>query len=461
MTASRRDFLRNSGLVVMAGAGFLTTDQWLRGADAGSSPGSTRSDSEGDRRETPTVVTIFLRGGADALNALVPYGEDAYYKARPKIAVPAAPKNGKAVLKLSPKIGRDYFGLNPYLDGIHALVEAGDCVPVINVGSPDGTRSHFSAQDYMERGAPGNPRVTTGWLNRYLQLTRKQTDAPLRGLCAEALLPRALRGPYPVLAGANKAQDMRLFEDLYSPDNLVNQTAREGANADHGSRLDSLNADDPKKAKQMTSDTVRDVISDSGTNAVARLKALDAAMAAATKGDYPAGRLGAQLRTIAQVIKANVGLEVAQADFDGWDHHSDQGDVNGKYSRMLKTLSDCIVAFHKDLGPRMSKTLILVMSEFGRTVEENGSMGTDHGRGGWMLAVGKNLNGGKFYGTWKTMEDLADARFQPVHTDFRAVMAESMMKLFGVDPVKAAALFPGYRPAAKDYLNFMKPVKSV
>src|SRR4051812_29474066 len=352
MGASRRDFLKNSGLMIMAGSAFLTTEQWLRGADgqaendflnkfknkplpgAGSSSagpsGSSSSGPRDARLESPTVVTIFLRGGGDSPNAFVPYGDDGYYKARPTIAIPIQPKNGKAVIQFDKKMGGDMFGMNPYFEGLKPLVEAGDVVPILNVGSPDGTRSHFSAQDYMERGAPGNRLVTSGWLNRYLEMTKKQTDAPLRGLCAEALLPRALRGPYPVLAGGNSTQDMELFEDLYAPNNLINQTARDGAGIEHGSSLDTLNSD-PKKPKQLTSDWVRDVISESGTNAVIRIKALERAMSTVTTGDYPGGHLGHQLRTIAQVIKANVGLEVAQADYGGWDHHSDQGDVDGRH----------------------------------------------------------------------------------------------------------------------------------
>ena len=344
------------------------------------------------------------------------------------------------------------------MEGIKKLMEEGDCVSIMNVGSPDGTRSHFSAQDYMERGAPGDPRVSSGWLNRYLTLTRKATDAPLRGLCAETLLPRALRGPYPVLAGGNRTEDMELFEDLYAPNNLINQTARDGANMEHGNSLDQLNAD-PKKPKQLTADWVRDVISESGTNAVARIKALEAAQATVSTGDYPGGGLGHQLRTIAQVIKANVGLEVAQADYGGWDHHSDQGDVDGRHSRMLKYLSDCMVAFHTDLGDRMKKVVVLVMTEFGRTIQENGAMGTDHGRGGFMLAMSKSLNGQKFYGTWKGIEDSLEGRYQKVNTDYRAVMAETVMKLCNVDPIKAGTIFPNYKPSPKDYLNFMKQVK--
>jgi len=350
--------------------------------------------------------------------------------------------------------------MNPYFAGLQPLIDAGHCVPVLNVGSPDGTRSHFSAQDYMERGTTGKVPTTTGWLNRYLTLTKKQTDMPLRGLSASTLLPRALRGPYPVLAGGNRCDEMGLFEDLYAPNNLINQTSREEANVEHGSRLDQMTANDPnRKVKQFTSENARELIAESGTNAVLRIKALEMAMATQSSGDYPGGGLGHQLRTIAQVIKANVGLEVAQADYGGWDHHSDMGDVDGRYSRMLKYLSDCIVAFYNDLGPRMEKTIILVMTEFGRTIHENGSNGTDHGRGGYMLAVSKSLNGGKMYGTWEPIEKAAGGRFQAVNTDYRAVMAETVMKLFNVDPIKAGTIFPGYKPAPKDYLNFMKQVK--
>jgi uncharacterized protein (DUF1501 family) len=237
MSLSRRDFLSNSGLAIMGGAaGLMTTQQWLHGADL-INPTAAPSVKDDDRTK-PTIVTIFLRGGADSLNAFVPYGDDLYYSYRPRIAVPVKPKRSKGVLKLDKKIGLDYWGINPYMESIKPLIEAGQLVPIVNAGSTDGTRSHFSAQDYMERAAPGDPHVTHGWLNRYLEATRKATDAPLRGVCAMTLLPRALRGSYPVLAGANRTEQMDLFEELYSGKNLANQTAREEANMEHGSRLD-------------------------------------------------------------------------------------------------------------------------------------------------------------------------------------------------------------------------------
>ena len=214
--------------MIMAGAaGAMSTEQWLRGADL-VSPTKVPAPG-GDDRTKATIVTIFLRGGADSLNAIVPYGDDAYYQYRPRIAVPIKAKRDKAVLKLDKKMGNDYWGINPYMESIKPLIDAGQFVPIVNAGSVDGTRSHFSAQDYMERAAPGDPHVTHGWLNRYLEATKKATDAPLRGICAMTLLPRALRGSYPVLAGANRTEQMDLFEELYSAKNLANQTARDEA----------------------------------------------------------------------------------------------------------------------------------------------------------------------------------------------------------------------------------------
>jgi uncharacterized protein (DUF1501 family) len=274
------------------------------------------------------------------------------------------------------------------------------------------------------------------------------------------LLPRSLRGEYPVLAGANRTENMELFEDLYAPNNLINQTARDGVNMEKGSRLEDRPMDD-KKQRQLTSDWARDVISDSGTNAVVRIKALEAAMAQPTGGNYPGGGLSHQLATIAKVIKANVGLEVAQADYGGWDHHADLGEADGKHANMLKHLSDSIAAFLEDLGPRSEKVTVMVMSEFGRTVHENGSNGADHGRGGMMLLAGGPIKTNKILGKWKGVADMV-GDYLPVYTDFRAVYAEAIYKMFGFDAFKPDAvvkMFPDYKPKQTDYLDFMNPIK--
>jgi len=342
---------------------------------------------------------------------------------------------------------------------LHALYEQKILAPIVCVGSPHGTRSHFRAQDYMERAAPGNDRVTQGWLNRYLAATKRPFDAPLRGLSARSLVPRALRGQYPVLAGNNRTEQMDMFEDLYAPDNLVNQTARDGAGMQTGSRLDEIPTAEAlreRARKLRTADEARDIITESGTQAVERIKALDKASGTPLRAQWPSGSLAAQLRTIAKVIKANVGLEVAQADYNGWDHHAGQGGVDGRTSRMLGHLTECLVAFNAELGAeRAKKVLVLTMTEFGRTLRENGNSGTDHGRGGFMLAMGGMLKGPKFYGEWNGLDDAARGRYQPVHTDFRAVFAEAITKLFHIDPFQLD-IFPEYRAAQDDYLDFME-----
>ena len=469
---SRRDFLRSSGMVIMGGAaGFFTAEQFVRGESPfslgssktnipGGGAGASANSSPVDdavslEKQRPTLVTIFLRGGADSLNAFVPYGDDNYYKFRPGIAItPQASKGGAGVTKIK---NNSYWGLNPGLASILPLFEEGVLVPIINVGSPHDTRSHFSAQDYMERGAPGNAKVTNGWLNRYLEASKKPFDAPLRGLSAQSLLPRALRGDYPVLAGDNHTEHMELFADLYAPQNMENMIAREGAGPTSGSRLDSRpNADGPNKL--LTADMTRDIITLSGTNAVSRIKALDKAAATPSDASYPAGGLGHQLRTIAKVIKANVGLEVAQADYGGWDTHRGQGGADGNHAKMLNHLASNLLAFREDLGKRMDKVMVLVMSEFGRTVHENGSQGTDHGRGGFMIAMGNMIQGGKFMGIHKGLDDLEHGRFQPVHTDYRTVFAESITRLFHFDPF-ASQLFPGYKGDASSFIGFSKQMK--
>jgi uncharacterized protein (DUF1501 family) len=453
MSQSRRDFLKASGMVIMAGAaGYLGTDEFVRGqfANYGAShPGATANS-----RQRPTLVTIFLRGGADALNAFVPYGDALYYKHRTRIALyPTAAKKGQEV-GVIPIRNSAYWGMNSSMAPLTPLIEQGVLMPFMNVGSIDGTRSHFSAQDNMERASLSHSGVTSGWLNRYLEATKKPYDAPLRGLTAQNLVPRALRGSYPVLAGNNRTEQMDLFEDLYSNKNLVNMTARDGSGEERGSRLDDTGYKPEEHA--LTSDMERDTIALSGSNSVERIKALEKAEETATEADYPRGGLADQLRTIAKVIKADVGLEVAQADFGGWDTHSAQGGAGGRHARMLGELSAALVAFNKDLGSRMDRTLVLVMSEFGRTVDDNGAGGTDHGRAGFMIAMGNMVQGkDPVGGVWKGMGELETDRFLPVHTDFRAVYAESLTRLFHVDPFQTGIL-PGYKAGLADFPNFMK-----
>jgi uncharacterized protein (DUF1501 family) len=464
MASSRRDFLSQSGMVALGAYGAMSMSEMH--AQAQSTPTDPNKPVDPDAwRQKPTLVCIYLRGGADALHAFVPVEEASYYKFRPSIAIPAKGKgNRPGALSLATAENKGtYWGMNPHMKSLLPLWEKGMVAPIMNVGSPDGTRSHFEAQDYMERGAPGNKRITQGWLNRYLYLSRRKTDAPLRALSARSLLPRALRGQYPVLAGNNKTQEMDTFEELYAKGNMVNKTKREGGVGQKGSSLFEIpNADGAAKEmkRKLTAEWARDVITESGTQAIERIKALESAQSQPTTGNYPRGGLSGQLRTIAKCIKANVGMEVAQADYGGWDSHRGQGDVNGNVSRKLGHVADCISAFMTDLGDRNNKVRVLVMSEFGREVKENGAKGTDHGRGGFMLAVGgeKVMNGGKMYGQWKGLGDLNYGRFQPVRTDFRTVFSEALVNMFEFKAFDGK-MFPGYRGNEQNFLGFMNKVE--
>ncbi len=459
MNASRRDFLKSSSLVIgaSAAAGFTASQKPLFGADTEDPEYSKKKGW--NQKDMPTLVTIFLRGGADALNVLVPFGDPLYYKYRPSIGIAARDtKNKKGCIQLN----SDYFGMNPAVASLMPMFNEGSAAIINNVGSKHGTRSHFDAQDYMERAAPGIKSMQEGWLARYLRQTQKPTDEPLRGLAPNRLLPRSMRGRYPVLAGYNNTEQMQTFEALYAQTNMVNMTAREGARV-RGSTLADRNNDDSQsggkivmRKKLRTSEAARDIIAESGTNSVARIKALKNALATQKNtARYPRGGLGRQLSTIAKVIKANVGLEVAAADYGGWDHHANQGDVNGRMSTQLKHVSDSIAAFNEDLGPLMESVVVLTMSEFGRTVRENGSNGTDHGHGGFMFAVGGPVQGKKLYGKWIGLEQLNRGRYLPTTTDFRTVFGECLSKLFYFDYQKEK-FFPKYASGASKQLGFLK-----
>jgi uncharacterized protein (DUF1501 family) len=436
----------------------MGTDQFIY---AGEESTAGAPPAAGDEKQKATIITIFLRGGADALNAVVPYGDDNYYQARPRIALHAQATGGKG--KRANEVGvialdkNKYWGVNASMAPLVPLLEANQAALIMNVGNYNGTRSHFSAQDYMERGVPGDIGITSGWLNRYLELTKQPFDRPLRGLSAQTLVPRALRGPYPVLAGNNSTEQMDLFENLYSSKNMVNMNARADANDQRGSRIDDLTNKGPKAA--LTSDMTRDIIAQSGANAIERIKALEKAEATENSAEYPGGGLGRQLAAIARVIKANVGLEVAQADYGGWDHHSNEGGAGGHHAKMLGELTANLVALHKDLGPRMDRVLVLVMSEFGRTIQDNGASGTDHGRGGFMIAMGNMIKPQKntpVHGDWRGLNDGEGGRFLPVHTDVRLVMGESLNRLYGIDPIKSG-IFPQLT-SKTGLLEFLKPV---
>ncbi len=384
-----------------------------------------------------TVVVIFLRGGADPLNAVVPYGDERYYALRPTLAIPPeATADGPGVVPLDKT-----FGLHPALAPLKPFWDSGRLAAVLNTGSPHATRSHFDAQDFMEYAAPGVRTIRDGWLNRYLHLTRKiatergaKPESWLRAIAMQGLLPRALRGRYPVLAvpGKRVLDDddvLDLFEPLYE---------------DEGEQK-SLEAEMRRREEE------KDEVVQTGRNTVATLRRFREIVSQPERREppaYPATALGARLQTIAKVIRSGEGLELAALDIGGWDTHAAQGATDGAMPRLLDGLAGAVAAFAADLGPALDDTLIVTMSEFGRTCRENGNFGTDHGHGGFMLLLGGSVAGGKIHGKWDGLDEksMYQGRDLQVSTDFRDVFAAVLRDHLRLDVPRD--FFPDYRAKA-------------
>ena len=396
----RRSFLRNSALTI---AGTAALPSWLGRAAMG---------SEGGGNGKKILVAIFLRGAADGLNIVVPFAEPHYYDLRPTIAVPRPGETGGAIdLNGS-------FGLHPSLASLKALYDEKHLAIIEATGSPDPTRSHFDAQDYMESGTPGRKGTPDGWLNRALDPT-SAGGSPVRAIALGKQLPRTLRGSNPAIAlsdiGSFRVRNRvaaGIFEAMYeeSPDE----------------ELRAVGAETFEAIKLLQS--VENQNSTGGD-----------------RSEYPKGALGPSLQQIAALIKADVGVEAAFTDMGGWDHHTNESQ---QLANMLRQLGDALTAFYHDLGGRMENVVLVTMSEFGRTARENGSLGTDHGHGSLMFVMGGSVNGGKIYGSWPGLEteQLYEERDLAVTTDFRDVLSELAAKGLGAGSGGAAAAFPDYEP---------------
>ncbi len=368
------------------------------------------------------LIAIFQRGAVDGLSMIVPYGDADYYRARPTIAI-ARPNAGGTADDAAIDLD-GYFGFNPRLRALKPLWDARQLAVVHACGSPDSTRSHFDAQDYMESATPGVKSTPDGWLNRYLQARRTEAAAatPFRAVALTTQLPRMLQGSAPALAmsqvgqfgirGGQAAQSAgESFEAAYAAaaDRVLNGTGRHAFDA-----MKTLKTVDPSRYQP------------------------------ANGADYPRGAFGQALKQIAQLTKANVGLEVAFADIGGWDTHANQGAGQGPLATRLDDFARAIAALVADLGDRMEDTVVLTMSEFGRAVNQNGSGGTDHGHGNAMMIIGGGVRGGRVYGAWPglAVERRYDRRDLAVTTDFRDVFGEIVTRHMGVRD--AGPVFPGY-----------------
>ena len=363
------------------------------------------------------LIAIFQRGAIDGLNVVVPFGESEYYRARPSIAIGRPGSGDGTAIDLD-----GFFGFNPRLQPLKPLWDGRQLAIVHACGSPDSTRSHFDAQDYMETATPGIKSTSDGWLNRYLQARRDEHATPFRAVALTQQMPRLLQGTAPALA--------------------VNQLGQFGIRG--GQPGDMAGASFEKEyaaaADPMLTGTGREAF-----NAIRMLKATDPSKYQPASGaEYPRSPFGQALKQIAQLAKSNVGLEIAFADIGGWDTHVRQGAAQGQLATRLDDFARAIAALVADLGDRMEDTVVLTMSEFGRAVNENGNGGTDHGHGNAMLVVGGGVRGGHVYGKWPGLA--ADRRYEgrdlAVTTDFRDVFGEIVTRHLGVSD--ARPIFPGY-----------------
>ncbi len=368
------------------------------------------------------LICLFQRGAADALNVVVPFGEPSYYRLRPSIAIPAPSRGARSAIDLD-----GFFGLHPSLAPLKPLWDAGLLAPIHAVGSPSSTRSHFDAQDYLESGTPDVKGTRDGWLNRYLAAsgTCEQCEAsPFRAVAMAPQTPRVLQGSAPTVA----------------MDSLDQFAVRSGGDA--AAQLEALYR---TGSSEIVHGAGREMF-----DAVKMLKSADPQRHQPEHGaDYPRSQFGQRLRQISQLIKSDVGLEIAFADIGGWDTHVNQGGVNGQLANRLSDFALSIAALTTDLGDRMEQVVVLTMSEFGRMARQNGNGGTDHGHAGAMFAIGGSVKGRKVYGRWPGLaqDQLYEGRDLALTTDFRTVFGEVASTHLGTKQLDL--LFPGFTPGSR------------
>jgi uncharacterized protein (DUF1501 family) len=418
----RRYFLKSSG-IGLASFGLMAAapDFLHQFANA-----QTLTDRRGKKK---ILITIFQRGAVDGLNMVVPYGDGEYYKLRSNIAIPSPGKTDGAV-NLD-----GYFGLHPSLKPFEKLWSSKQLAVVHSAGSPDNTRSHFDAQDYMESGTPGNKGTRDGWLSRVLQTSAGKNDSAFRAVSMTQQTPRAFLGKYPTIAMSNLA-DFSIKAGIYTKsvqggfEDIYEQNSKDSLGETGKETFEAVNF--LKKANP------------------SQFKPENGAV-------YPNSPFGRSLKQIAQLIKSDVGLEIAFTDTPGlnWDTHANEGGSRGQLANLLRDFGASIAALATDLGARMDDVLILTMSEFGRTARQNGTGGTDHGHGNAMFLIGNSVKGGKVYGDWKGLksDQLNEGRDLAVTTDFRDVFGEVAQKHLGNKNLDK--IFPNYSATAGKFKGFL------
>lgn len=368
------------------------------------------------------LVVILLRGAVDGLNVVIPYAETAYYEARPLIAIPAEGEG--RVLDLD-----GYFGLHPALASLMPLWKEKSLAFIHASGSPDPTRSHFDAQDYIESGTPGIKSTQNGWMNRLLAVLPKGT--PTQAVNFGNTLPRILAGEKAVASQALGQLGTRslpvdrpgintAFDRLYSGKDALSLAYQEG-----------------RQAREML------------------LAEFEAEMMAASKGAPNASNFAAETQKVARLLVGSTQTQLAFLALGEWDTHVNQGSSTGQLAGHLSSLGEGLATLVRELGAAYKDTTIVVMSEFGRTVRENGNRGTDHGHGNVMWVLGGNVRGGKVYGDWRTLEEsqLHEGRDLPVTTDFRDAIAPILTQHLNIPSSALSAVFPGYTANPLSFMN--------
>ncbi|HEY1160490.1 MAG TPA: DUF1501 domain-containing protein [Terracidiphilus sp.] len=402
MQTNRRFFLRNGAFAIAGTAAIPSFLVRSVMAEATTAPGQR-------------LVVVFQRGAADGLNVVVPFREQNYYSMRPGIAIPQ-----NQVLDLD-----GFFGLHPSLAAFKPLYEQGHLAVIHAAGSPDMSRSHFDAQDFMESGTPGVKSTEDGWLNRALQsedLRHRQEHTAFRALALGSQVPRTLAGKIPAIA-------------LSSVNNFA-VGARGPAPSPAAAAFEAMYGE--------SGDSIFHATGEETFAAVKMLRDANPAQYKPAPGvDYPNSEFGNNMKQIAQLLKSNLGVEAAFTDIGGWDTHQNQGGVNGQLADRLRDFSLSIAAFWRDLGDSTENVTLVTMSEFGRTARQNGTGGTDHGHANAMFVLGGPVKGGKVYGRWPGLanEQLNEGRDLAVTTDFRQVLGEAVAKTIGAANLEL--VFPG------------------
>lgn len=384
--------------------------------------GSANAVDDGNK-----LVVVFLRGAVDGLSIVVPHGESLYYSVRPKIAIQSSSGSG------GPLVLDSDFSIHPSLAPLVPLWKNKSLAFVLNSGSPDPTRSHFDAQDYMESGIPGNKTASTGWLNRLLTKL-PNNNSPVRAINLGTTTPRILQGPVSAATytptrrpGQQAPIDRPMISDIF-------RSMYEGRNDD----LERAYCEGMEARA-----TIKEKLSDE--------------QVMANQGALPANRFGAFGKQLGKLLRDEPKIQVAFVGLGGFDTHVNQGAAKGQLANQLNTIGNGLSELVTALGPTFKKTTILVMSEFGRTVKENGNGGTDHGHGNCLWMLGGSINGGKMYGRWNGIHEnaLYEGRDLPATTDFRAVLSSVIGEQMNLSRAQLEYIFPEFKQTDKSLANLL------